>query len=810
MQTPGAAPNPAASDAAGAHVAFELETTARPQNSTQHPHRLGVFTVDVHAISSTITSSSNAISSTITSSSSRLKRGLSSQLDRVVATLDEDGDGTVTAKEVAHVVKRFALSNLGLFAAILRGRLRRMLRRHEIAAASISILYLVFIFCQLLIEEMPLKKKTLEDFLDVALLVDVTFLSWFVLEIAAYTLVEGLGYFRDSKMNCIDASTVLISMVITCLNLTGVLDTRLEMFRIFRLLRLVKVAIAVQRVRARTNKWRRLDMEIMYGPPQCNWSKAKRYGAAGEAAPKTYAAFLSHFKLEAGADARYLEQEMEAMLRADVFIDCNDMTDIGAVFRDGVHQSEVLILLGTSHVLTRPACLLELYEARLHGIPVLTLAMSAHSFTPAKARTQLQQLTSTLSPPELATIHTHLATTGASFERFLALVTEAVDPPSPNQTGYHANEEPGPPLFQEWHNNNMAIDSLVRAEIQALISSMALVTGRSIKWSDADPLADDLGYEASAGPQSCMDRLRCRRTGPKHVYICFADGAVSPARVLQNGLRVVMGQPVTLSSDWTQLYQQLRRIDHAHPEAEQRALGERATEQLEEAIDEGVGNAMAVIVLLTRELLQCPFTLLQVYEALTAGVKVVPVIVDGFGFSFEDAQARIADLEERLKEADPVLYVHTVRLLAERGVFLHTMQEELKHLPNLVAVPMQISESDEMTIEVHVTFEDGCERHFKPMYWYKLSVVTESRTSVSDLELEGSGLTETETEQVREARLLVGAAVQHSVHGVGEVTRLVGSQAEHEEMSMTTVAKKNVEALRQKGSFAAIAKRCMP
>ena len=155
-----------------------------------------------------------------------------------------------------------------------------------------------------------------------------------------------------------------------------------------------------------------------------------------------------------------------------------------------------------------------------------------------------------------------------------------------------------------------------------------------------------------------------------------------------------------------------------------------------------------------------------------------------------------------------MLYVHTVRLLAERGVFLRTMKEELKRLPNLVAVPMQISESDEMTIEVHVTFEDGCERHFKPVYWYRLSVVTESRTSVSDLELEASGLSETEQEQVREARLLVGATVQHSVHGTGEVTRLVGSQAEHEEKSVRTVAKKNVEALRQKGSFAAIAKRC--
>ena len=51
-----------------------------------------------------------------------------------------------------------------------------------------------------------------------------------------------------------------------------------------------------------------------------------------------------------------------------------DLTDLAAIFSQGVLQSEVVILLGTKSVLSRPWCLLELYEARKHAIPVLTFA----------------------------------------------------------------------------------------------------------------------------------------------------------------------------------------------------------------------------------------------------------------------------------------------------------------------------------------------------------------------------------------------------------------------------------------------------
>ena len=37
----------------------------------------------------------------------------------------------------------------------------------------------------------------------------------------------------------------------------------------------------------------------------------------------------------------------------------------------GVHKSDVLVVLATKGVLTRPWCLLEMWEAALHEIPIV-------------------------------------------------------------------------------------------------------------------------------------------------------------------------------------------------------------------------------------------------------------------------------------------------------------------------------------------------------------------------------------------------------------------------------------------------------
>jgi hypothetical protein len=67
----------------------------------------------------------------------------------------------------------------------------------------------------------------------------------------------------------------------------------------------------------------------------------------------TYACFISHYKVEAGADARYLAELLQRMIGARVFLDSSNLTDLRTLYR-AVHESDVLLVLGTKGVLTRP------------------------------------------------------------------------------------------------------------------------------------------------------------------------------------------------------------------------------------------------------------------------------------------------------------------------------------------------------------------------------------------------------------------------------------------------------------------------
>ena len=157
---------------------------------------------------------------------------------------------------------------------------------------------------QIVMEEVPLSPQAEEDALQIFAAIDLVFLIIFSVEIVASLVAYGLKYFAPTLVK-VDAATVVISLVIASLERAGVINTRLEIMRLFRLLRLVKVAIALQRVRLRTSNWRKMSVEATRQPPTCNWAKARRYdpntGKAIRHPPpaKKYAAFLSHYKLEA-------------------------------------------------------------------------------------------------------------------------------------------------------------------------------------------------------------------------------------------------------------------------------------------------------------------------------------------------------------------------------------------------------------------------------------------------------------------------------------------------------------------------------
>ena len=95
-------------------------------------------------------------------------------------------------------------------------------------------------------------------------------------------------------------------------------------------------------------------------------------------AGKRFRAFLSHFKQEAGTEARLLQQNMEQMLQqqggelANVFLDSDDLKDLRLLL-DHVKESEVLVLLQTTNVLTRPYVILELHTAITNNIPIVAV-----------------------------------------------------------------------------------------------------------------------------------------------------------------------------------------------------------------------------------------------------------------------------------------------------------------------------------------------------------------------------------------------------------------------------------------------------
>ena len=103
----------------------------------------------------------------------------------------------------------------------------------------------------------------------------------------------------------------------------------------------------------------------MAHPPTCAWS-------LGEG--KSFAAFLSHYKVEAGSDARYIADMIRGIAAQPAFLDSENLVDLRTLFEHGVHASDVIVLLATKGVLTRPWCLLELWEAHRMSIPVHALA----------------------------------------------------------------------------------------------------------------------------------------------------------------------------------------------------------------------------------------------------------------------------------------------------------------------------------------------------------------------------------------------------------------------------------------------------
>jgi len=110
---------------------------------------------------------------------------------------------------------------------------------------------------------------------------------------------------------------------------------------------------------------------------------------------KTYSAFMSHFKRECAMEARFLKDALAQRLTKKVFLDSDDLKDLRALI-DAVEDSDVLVLLLSEGVLSRPWCLLELNAAIHAGVPIVAVRVEGKKYKFEDAVEYLKFLDQTL------------------------------------------------------------------------------------------------------------------------------------------------------------------------------------------------------------------------------------------------------------------------------------------------------------------------------------------------------------------------------------------------------------------------------
>ena len=107
---------------------------------------------------------------------------------------------------------------------------------------------------------------------------------------------------------------------------------------------------------------------------------------------RKFACFLSHFKFEAATEARLCQIELEKMLGAPCFLDSDNLQDLRELL-DHVRNSDVLVLLQTTGLLTRPWCLLEIVTAIKAGVPIVAINVKgSHPYDYGEAANFLEHL----------------------------------------------------------------------------------------------------------------------------------------------------------------------------------------------------------------------------------------------------------------------------------------------------------------------------------------------------------------------------------------------------------------------------------
>ena len=110
------------------------------------------------------------------------------------------------------------------------------------------------------------------------------------------------------------------------------------------------------------------------------WAKLEKETRPDADSDKWTTSFLSHQKMPAGQTAAHLKTVFDRDMGDNHFLDVEDLPliDLESLIK-AVRSTDVLVLLLTKDVMTRPWCLVEIYTALTHGVPIVPVELDLHS-----------------------------------------------------------------------------------------------------------------------------------------------------------------------------------------------------------------------------------------------------------------------------------------------------------------------------------------------------------------------------------------------------------------------------------------------
>jgi len=313
-----------------------------------------------------------------------------------------------------------------------------------------------------------------------------------------------------------------------------------------------------------------------------------------------YACFLSHYKNEAACDARYLHDVLRKMLCAPCFLDSSSLKDLRYLISEGLYRSDVMLILLTKRVLTRPWCLLEVYFATTRGIPIFPVEVAGGGFDMTEVIAYVMDLPGSMhreNPAGLDTLERELGDIPISKLRAEVLsVLRKFDPETYK--------------LKQWISS--ASDEGMVASLKDIVESMAELTGRRLSRKVSS--APSWKAASTQPPVKLTSSVKLRTAGIA-ATITYEPAYLAQARVLKAELS--------------------RKLNRNVP------LGEEDVVQSLVAL-----RVSAHVVLLSERLLTTPSCVVEMYVAIRARVPVITILLDQAGYNFQDAGMRLSSVAE--------------------------------------------------------------------------------------------------------------------------------------------------------------------